>query len=50
MADSGPARQLAKLGKHRGRGQQGEAVKNSRKPLKQIKMLLIPMYPVFLVP
>jgi hypothetical protein len=50
MADGGPARQPGKPGKRalciEEGGQQGEAVngKNSRNPLKQIKMLLIAVH------
>jgi hypothetical protein len=54
MADGGPARQPGKPEKRalciEEGGQQGEAAKNSRKLLKQIKMLLIPICLAYLVP
>jgi len=54
MADGGPARQPGKPEKRalciEEGGQQGEAAQNSRKSLKQRKMLLIPMYMACLVP
>jgi hypothetical protein len=54
MADGGPARKPGKPEKRalciEEGGQQGKAAKNSRKLLKQIKMLLIPMLLAYLVP
>ncbi len=54
MADGGPARQPGKPGKlalctEEG-GQQGEAAKKQQETPQANKMLLIPMYPAYLVP